>query len=79
MDPRGRLTLISGRGLTLLLDTPLPNMDPLLWLSAAAIVAALLFSIPFIQRLFLGKRGEIRPAQDGMIISTIKAMISIYG
>ena len=54
-------------------------MDPLLWLSAAAIVAALLFSIPFIQRLFMGKRGEIRPAQDGMIISTIKAMINIYG
>lgn len=79
MGPRGRSTLISGRSSLRLLDTPHTNMDPLLWLSAAAIVAALLFSIPFIQRLFMGKRGEIRPAQDGMIISTIKAMINIYG
>lgn len=79
MGPRGRSTLISGRSSLRLLDTPHTNMDPLLWLSAAAIVAALLFSIPFIQRLFTGKRGEIRPAQDGMIISTIKAMINIYG
>ncbi|XP_011409928.1 PREDICTED: DDRGK domain-containing protein 1-like [Amphimedon queenslandica] len=38
-------------------------MDPLLWLSAAAIVAAILVSIPLLQRLFLGKREE--PVQDG--------------
>lgn len=39
------------------------KMDPLLWLSAAAIVAAILVSIPLLQRLFLGKREE--PVQDG--------------
>ena len=51
-------------------------MDPLLWLSAAAIVAAILVSIPLLQRLFLGKKEE--PVEDGGMSYYIYIYIYIY-
>ena len=34
-------------------------MDPFIWLAGAVIVAAVLFSIPYIQRLLIGNKQQI--------------------